>query len=433
MMRSMGRVIEDPLSTLRRLHARHGDVVHLRLPFRDALLINHPDLVEEVLLRNASQFRKDILLREVKILLGDGLLTSEDSFWRRQRKLASPFLVRRQIEKYAKDMIRMATSFSESLVDGEEIDIHRRATALTLDIVSLTLFGTDGDDRVAEQVERCLDVTMDYFFRVTRSWRRVLPRWLPTAQNRRTAAAIEELDSIVYRIIADRRRSGANGDDLLSRLISAMDEDGRQMNDQQVRDEVITMFLAGHETTAIAFANTLWLLSQNPDAAAPLYDEIDSLGEPLNPRDVDALPYTNAVLTEALRLQPPAWSVAREATTDTTIGEYAVPRGMQVYLSQYLIQRDPRFYPDPLRFDPSRWLDDHPEPLPRFAYFPFGGGPRVCIGNHFALMELKLMLVCTLRRARLVHREGHEVRYLPSVTLRPITPMPMRVHIPSRP
>ncbi|MEO1175066.1 MAG: cytochrome P450, partial [Myxococcota bacterium] len=247
--RTMGNVVDDPLATLSALHTKHGDVVHLPLLFRNAFFINHPDLVEDVLLRRSSEFSKDILLREVKLLLGEGLLTSEGDFWKRQRKLSSPFLTRRQIEKYAKDMIDLATQFAQSLVDGEEVDIHRRTTALTLDIVTRTLFGTTGVEGVAEQVERSVDVTMDHFFRVTRSWRRLIPHWIPTAQNRKTAAAIADLDAIVFRIIEDRREAGATGDDLLSRLLSAADASGEGMDDRQIRDEVITMFLAGHETT----------------------------------------------------------------------------------------------------------------------------------------------------------------------------------------
>ncbi len=425
-LKTLPQLRRDPIRTLAQFRERFGDVSLLRLIGRTGYYVQDPVLIEQLLLKDAGSYQKDVLLRQIKLLLGEGLLTSEGDFWRRQRKLASPFLTRKQVERYGEVMRELALDYVRNLPHSAERDVHKEVMGLTLDIVSRTLFGSDLNVDPS-RVGHCLDVVMDYFFRVSRSLRRLIPRWVPNRDNRNATAAVRELNEIVYAIIEQRRAEGAVGDDLLSRLLAVRDEDGARMSDMQVRDEVITLFIAGHETTALALANTLWLMSENPDAEARLREEIASVGPELSSHALEGLPYLDAVLKESMRLKPPAWSVAREARANTTLGEWYVPRGTQIYVSQYLIQRDPRFFEAPEDFRPERWLDGSCDELPRFAYFPFGGGPRVCIGNHFAIMELKILLVTLLQHARFQHREGHEVSFVPSVTLRPRNGMPMRI------
>ncbi|MEO1303040.1 MAG: cytochrome P450 [Myxococcota bacterium] len=424
--KTVPRLLENPIRYLRQMHSIYGDVAYVRLLTRPAYYVQDPELVEDILVRNARAYSKDILLRELKPLMGDGLLTSEGSFWRRQRKLASPFLARRQIELYADDMRRLAADYVQVLQEKRDVDIHREMTALTLAIVNKTLFGSDLSANPS-RVGHNLDVVMDYFYRVSRSLRRYIPTWVPTRDNRNAANAIAELDSVVFAIIDQRHAEGASGNDLLSRLLAVRDEDGTRMSNSQVRDEVITLFLAGHETTALALSNTLWLLSEHTDVEAKLLDEVRSLQDGFSLEALESLSFLDAVLKESMRLYPPAWSVAREAKETTQLGPYRVPRGTQLYMSQYLMHRDARLFDAPETFRPERWLDGSCQALSRFAYFPFGGGPRVCIGNHFALMELKTVLVTLLRALRFRHRPGHRVSFTPSVTMRPNNGMPMEV------
>ncbi|MEM6559077.1 MAG: cytochrome P450 [Myxococcota bacterium] len=424
--RTVPRLLDDPIRYLGEVHATYGDVAYVRLLTRPAYYVQDPELVEDVLVKNARAYSKDILLRELKLLMGDGLLTSEGNFWRRQRKLASPFLARRQIELYANDMRRLALDYVRELPEQSNVDVHKEMTALTLAIVNKTLFGSDlkaDPSRVGHN----LDVVMDYFYRVSRSLRRYIPTWVPTRDNRNAAAAIAELDSVVFAIIDQRRAEGASGDDLLSRLLAVRDEDGSRMSDAQVRDEVITLFLAGHETTALALSNTLWLLSEHPNVETMLLHELRSLRDGFSLETLENLTFLDAVVKESMRLRPPAWSVAREAKEATRLGHYHVPKGTQLYMSQYLMHRDARLFDAPETFQPSRWLDGSCEKLPRFAYFPFGGGPRVCIGNHFAVMELKTVLVTLLQAVRFRGQPGHQVSFTPSVTMRPNNGMPMQV------
>lgn len=425
-LRTLPQLRADPLRTLAEVRERYGDVSYLPLPTRHGYYVQDPRLVEQLLVKDAASYQKDLLLREIKLLLGEGLLTSEGDFWRRQRKLASPFLTRKQIERYAEVMRSLSLDYVRDLPDGQERDVHHEVMGLTLEIVKRTLFG--GKLRVdPTRVGHCLDVVMDYFFRVSRSLRRLIPRWVPNRDNRSATAAVRELDAIVFAIIEQRRAEGAAGDDLLSRLLAVRDEDGSRMSDRQVRDEVITLFIAGHETTALAVANTLWLISENPKIEARLREEIACLGPDASVRTLEELRLLDAVIKESMRLRPPAWSVAREARVDTSLGPWSIPRGSQVYVSQYLLQRDPRYFDAPNEFRPDRWLDGSCDDLPRFAYFPFGGGPRICIGNHFAIMELKIVLVTLLQHARFSHRQGYAVEFVPSVTLRPRNGMPMRI------
>ncbi|PYU04503.1 MAG: cytochrome P450 [Acidobacteria bacterium] len=408
----------DPLGYLTFLFRTYGDVVGLRYFRYRVTFISHPKDIEEVLVNQAKKFAKGRILRANKRLFGNGLLTSEGEFWLRQRRLAQPAFHRARVASYAETMVRYAERMLEAWRDGEERDIHQEMMRLTLQIVAKTLFDADVEND-AREVGRALQVVMD----LNSNFRRLVmtPPWLPTRHNVRAFFAVRRLNKIIYRIIAERRASGRDTGDLLSMLLAAQDEDGSQMTDQQLRDEVITLFLAGHETTAIALSWTCWLLAQHPRAEAKLQSELNAVlgGRAPNVADLPRLSYLDRVLTESMRLYPPAWGMARLALDDVEIGGYHIPKGSGVSLAQWVVHRDPRWYDNPEEFRPERWENDLVKRLPRFAYFPFGGGPRMCIGNNFALMEAALLLGTIAQRFRLRIVPGHPVVPLPSITLRP--------------
>jgi cytochrome P450 len=302
--------------------------------------------------------------------------------------------------------------------DGEERDIHKEMMRLTMQIVGKTLF--DGDvERDAQEVGKSLELLLE----LGANFRRTLlvPHWLPTPTNIRQERAIRQIEKVLYRIIAEKRASGRDAGDLLSMLLAAQDEDGSGMTDQQLRDETITLFLAGHETTANTLSWTWWLLAQNPAVEARLHAELSDVlaGNAPSLDDLPKLVYTNHVITESLRLYPPAWGTARTAIEDHEIAGYPVPKGSGVSFAQWTVHRDPRWYDAPEEFRPERWEGDLLKRIPKFAYFPFGGGPRQCIGNSFALMEAALILATVAQKFRFRLVEGHPVVPLASITLRP--------------
>jgi cytochrome P450 len=346
--------------------------------------------VEQVLTTNNKNFIKPLSLRSPFFyrLLGNGLLTSEGDFWRRQRRLAQPAFHRERINAYGQVMARDVGSMLETWTVGETRDIHADMMRLTMEIVTHTLFNVDVAED-ADKVARALSIIVEPFSaQATLKW--ILDNRLPTPGNRRFHKTAAELDEVIYRIIG-KRRAGRQEDqgDLLSMLLQAHDEDGSQMTDQQLRDEVITLFLAGQETTALTLTWVWYLLAQHPEAEARLWQELDEVlgGRAPEVADMPRLKYTEMIAKEALRLYPPAYVVGREAVQDCEIGGYYVPAGMQVFMPTWVIHRDPRFFAEPDRFKPERWSPEFTESLPKFAYFPFGGGPRVCIGNQFAMME----------------------------------------------
>jgi cytochrome P450 len=414
----LGQVSRDPLGFFTHCARTYGDITGMRYYTYRVFFINHPDFIEDVLVTNARKFHKGRVLRANKILFGEGLLTSEDSFWLRQRRLAQPAFHRARIATYAETMVRYAEHALESWRQGEERDIHEEMMRITLRIVGKTLFDADVA-RDAKEVGKSLELLLELSADFRRSI--LIPIWVPTPANIRKARAVKKLDKIIYRIIEERRASGRDAGDLLSMMLAARDEDGSRMTDKQLRDESITLFLAGHETTANALAWTWWLLAQNPQAEKKLHAELGSVlgGRTLTLEDVAKLKYTELVLTESMRLYPPAWGTARVAIEDHEIGGYAVPKGTGVSLSQWVMHRDPRWFARPEEFLPERWEDGLAKRLPRFAYFPFGGGPRQCIGNTFALMEATLVLATIAQRYRFRLVEGHPVVPLPSITLRP--------------
>jgi len=408
----------DPLTFLTRAARKYGDIVGLRFLNVRTYLVVHPEQIEDVLVTSARKFIKGRALRANKHLFGEGLLTSEGELWLRQRRLMQPSFHRARIAAYGGVMTSFAARLGVEWKPGQEMDLHREMMRLTLQVVGKILFDADVE-RDAPQVGKSLDTLLEY----ASDFRRLIftPKWLPTKMNRESKRAIRPLDEIIYRIIQEKREAGEERSDLLSLLLSVRDEDGSQMSDLQLRDEVITLFLAGHETTASALSWTWWLLAQHPEVEAKFHAELDALlgGRVPSLEDLPKLAYTGHVLTESLRLYPPAWAMARLAVEDHELCGYAVPKGTGVAASQWIVHRDPRWYEAPDEFRPGRWEGDLLKRIPRMAYFPFGAGSRQCIGNAFALMEATLVLATIGQRHRFQIVEGHPVEPLASITLRP--------------
>lgn len=410
----------DPLRFLRDMRARHGDVVEVAMGPMRVTLLSHPDLVEDILVTRNKLWQKDAYLHQtLRPVLGDGLLSSEGDFWRRQRRLAQPAFHRDRIASYGEIMVAHTNRLVARWRDGETRDVHKDMMRLTLEIVAETLFGANVGDHaedVGEALEDVLAVALDpfeLFFPVLRR--------LPTPQRKRFDRAVARLDAIIYGVIEQRRKSGVGEtNDLLSMLLHARDEDGSRMSDKQLRDECMTLFLAGHETTALNLSWTWHLLSQSPVVTSRLTREIDEVLGDRTPTfaDLPHLRYAGHVIAESLRLYPPAWSMGREAREDVEIGGFRVRRGGQVWFCPWAIQRDARWFDDPDAFRPERWEGDFAKSLHRYAYFPFGGGPRLCIGQSFAQMEAVLLLV-TLAQSFHVEVVQRRVIAQPSVTLRP--------------
>jgi cytochrome P450 len=408
----------DPLKYFTGLMREYGDLVSLRVLNFRILLLNHPEHIEDVLVNHPRKFIKGRVLLANKRVFGRGLLTSEGDFWLRQRRLAQPAFHRARIAGYASTMVEYTERLLHEWQDGDERDIHAEMMRLTLQIVGKTLFDADVE-RDAQDIGKSMELLLE----LSANFRRtiLIPQWLPTPTNLRLERAIRQIEKVLYRIIAEKRASGRDSGDLLSMLLAAQDEDGSRMTDQQLRDEAITLFLAGHETTANTLSWTWWLLAQNPAVEAKLHAELRTVlaGRAPSLDDLPKLVYTNHVITESMRLYPPAWGTARTAIEDHEIAGYAVPKGSGVSFAQWTVHRDARWYDAPGEFRPERWEGDLLKRIPRFAYFPFGGGPRQCIGNTFALMETALTLATIAQQYRFRLVAGHPVVPLASITLRP--------------
>jgi cytochrome P450 len=416
----------DPLTVFTRWAREYGDIFYYRAGWIHVYFVNRPDLVDFVLVRNNSNLHKDKVVQNSRWFFGNGLLTSEGDDWKRQRRLTQPAFHREKVASYT----GLMTSYAEQMLalweDGAVLDVHHEMMNLTLRIAVRTLFGVEADE--VTDVSAALNTMM----RNTAGIRLLLPpfaRKLPLPGMAGVRKAVKQLNDTVYGIIEARRRSKQDSGDLLSLLLAVRDEDGSAMSDTQIRDEVLTFLLAGHETTALALSWTWYLLSQNPDARQKLRTEIQNVlgSRPPTLADIPALVYTDRVIKESMRLYPPAWSLAREVVNEFEIAGYRVPVGANVVMSQWLLQRDPRFFHDPVRFDPDRWGTEACQKLPRFAYFPFGGGPRQCIGAGFAMMEAVLLLATIAARFDLELIEDQPVVPVPSFTLRPKNGIQMKL------
>ena len=413
---------KDALGTLRRVAREYGDIVRLPVAFQDRIFLNHPDFIQQVLVIQQAKFHKsELTKRIVGGLLGQGLLISEGEFWRRQRRLAQPAFHRSRIREYAATMGESIQRHIREWRDAEQRDVAAEMMALTLDVAVRTLFGATLPAE-AQQVGHSMTFLMRYQLGRQRSPVRIPESW-PMPGNNRAHRERAFLDSLVYRIIEEHRsQDGTNHrGDLLSLLISSMDEDGTQMTPKQLRDETMTLFLAGHETTAQMLAWTWYLLGENPAAEARLHQELHGAlgGQAPDASDFIHLPYLRAVMSEVLRLYPPAYITARTSIEPCRIGGYDFPAGSTMLMSQWVMHRDPRFYDDPDTFRPERWLEGLEDRLPAGAYFPFGDGPRRCIGQGFALLEAGLVIETLAQRFQFRLVPGHPVVPEPLITLRP--------------
>jgi cytochrome P450 len=441
----------DPLAFFSNLARDYGDIVSYKMAGEQLFLVGDPQHIKDILVTHNRNFMKGRGLQRSKRLLGEGLLTSEGAFHLRQRRLMQPAFHRDRIAGYGRTMVEHADRLRSGWVDGATLDIAREMNRLTLNIVGKTLFDADVESH-AVAVGEALSGVMDTFWVMMLPFAELLER-LPVPKLRRARLARGRLDAIIYRLIADRRASGRDHGDLLSMLLTAQDEDdpstgstpdaargdstskgvmseparqagesngGGVMTDRQVRDEAMTIFLAGHETTANALTWTWYLTGESPDVEAKMHEEIDRVlqGRPPTIADIPSLPYIERVVTESMRLYPPAWIIGRRALGEYPVGNYVAPAGALFLVSPYIVQRDARFYPDPERFDPDRWTPEFRSALPKFAYFPFGGGPRQCIGESFAWMELILLVASIAQQWRMRLVPGHPVVPQPVVTLR---------------
>lgn len=424
---------KDTLGFLEGMAKEHGDVIHLRVLDYSFYLVSHPELIEEVLVTKSKSFIKSKDYRDELSFLGNGLINSEGSFWLRQRRLAQPAFHRKRISSYGETMVsyaqRLLTSWDASANRGAERDVNEDMVRLTLEIVAKTLFHVDiAED--AHEVGEALDVFMHNTRTDKPLWQMLIPKGFPTPANRRFKRANQEMDRLVYDLIARRRESGKDEGDLMSMLMQTQDADtGESMTDKQLRDELLTILMAGHETTANALSWTWVLLARHSEVEAKLHAELDEVlgGRAPTMQDLPRLRYTEQVIKESMRVSPPVWGVGREALEDCEIGGYAVPKGMQVSITQWLVHRDERFFEDAKAFKPERWTQGFEKSLSKFTYFPFGGGPRLCIGNNFAMMEAVLLLATLAQKYRLELTHPEEVVPQPTITLRPKNGVKVRV------
>ena len=407
----------DPLGFLSNAAREYGDLVYFKVARQHLYLVNHPDYVREILVANQGNFIKSRALQRAKILLGEGLLTSEGQHHLRQRRLVQPAFHRERLAGYAAAMSECAVRWRERWTEGSALDIATEMPHLTLSVVAKTLFSADVQSEASEIGEAMTSV-LQMFRWLLLPFSEYLDK-LPLPAIRRFEKARARLDATIYGLIRERRNSGQDAGDLLSMLLLAQDE-GEEMSDEQVRDEALTLFLAGHETTANALTWTWYLLSQHPHVERRLHEEIDAVlgGRAPELADVPELRYTETILSEALRLYPPAWAIGRMAKAEFSLGGVEIPAKSICILSPYLVQRDARWFPDPEKFDPERWTPEAREARPKFAYYPFGGGARVCIGERFAWMEGVIVMAAIAQKWRLRLEPGQRVEPLPLITLR---------------
>jgi cytochrome P450 len=417
----------DSTRTLERWARDYGDIVFYRFFDFPVYVLFHPQHVEQVLLGKTGNFVKGMTSRANPELFGNGLLTSDGDFWRRQRRLTNPAFHRESLARYAQITVEEAAKLTGWWKHGELRNIHNDMMNVTLRIVLRSLFDTHLEEHM-----RVIEPALDDIMRSSTGFNSIaFFLRIPTGTRKRHFLAVEKLNEIVYALIAQGRdklksaeaagETAGGAKDLLTLLLTARDEDGNSMSDQQLRDEVITLLLAGHETTALNVSWSWYLLSEHPQVERALHAELDAVlgGRAPTASDLPKLPYTEKIIRETLRLYPPAWRVFRRTEDTLQIGKYILPPGSNIVLSQWVTHRDPRWFADPERFLPERWSEETSGKVPRFAYFPFGGGPRVCIGAGFAMMEATLLLATIAQRFRMRVTPNQRIVAMPSITLRP--------------
>lgn len=420
----------EPIRLFEYLHRIYGPIAHYRFMGTPIIFLNDPEYIGEVLVTQASSFVKERTVRRMKILLGEGLITSDDPLHIRQRRIVAPAFHRQRIAAYADEIVASSARQAAAWKDGDTLDISAAMMALSLEIVARTLFDTEVTDEIRGINDEVNAIMGIYNFLIA------FPRMesvlhLPIPGVMKFRRSRERLDRAVYRLIEGHKRAGVDKGDLLSMLIRSRDEqpdssgEHTGMSDTQIRDEVLTIFLAGYETTANALAWTWYLLSQNPEAEAKLHAELDTvLGHRLPTlADYPALRYTEQVFAESMRLYPPAWAMGRQSTRPVTLGPYRIPPGAHFFMSQYIVSRTPEFYPDPLRFNPDRFTIEAKAARHRFTYFPFGAGSRQCIGENFAWMEGVLAIATIASRWRMTYLGSTPPVPQAKITLRPRDPL----------
>jgi cytochrome P450 len=397
---------------------RYGDVVHWRVGLQDHFLINHPDDIQDVLVVNHRKFEQGHGHKDLRQIFGQGLTTAEGEVHRRDRKLMNPFFRHEHIAtSFADTMTRYAVEAMERWHDGDVIEVHHEMMELTLRIVAKSLFDTDFQSAELSEFGSALA-------RAWRVWQTPIDaplQGLDTRDGRDFTDAIGTMHRMIHGIIDEHRQAGAGRGDILSWLMEVRDEDGNPMSDEWLRDQTMTLLASGHETTANGLTWTLYLIFENPDALAKMRAELDQVlgGRPATAGDIPRLTYTQQVLKEGWRMYPPIWGTERRALVDHELGGYRIPAGSLVRFSQFAVSRDPRWYPEPLKFDPDRFTPAGEASRPRWSYFPFGGGPRVCIGEHFARIESMIVLSSIVQDFDLELVPGHPIDFFASISTRP--------------
>ncbi|MFC4543389.1 cytochrome P450 [Halosolutus amylolyticus] len=418
--------LRDPYGFMTRTAQEYGDIAHWEDPSGPVFQLNHPDYIEQVLVQNNQNYVKGARFQNVLgPVTGDGILNSEGAVWRRNRHLIQPAFNPGRIEEYASMMTEFTEEALESWADGQTRLFHEDMMEVTLKIVARALFGVDIDDSVDT-----VGSALEEFMLASESLSHlVLPPNVPTPSRRRIQRARNDLDAVVYRLIEERKANPTDRD-VISKLLEVTDEDGNRLSDEQIRDEVVTLLLAGHETTALSLTFTAYLLATNPAVERQLVDELETEleGETPTMADLSDLSYTEQVVKESMRLYPPVPGIVREPVKPDIIGGYEIPMGATIRMHQWVVHRDPRWYDDPLAFRPERWTDEMESDLPKLAYFPFAAGPRRCIGDRFAMLEARLILATIYQQYHLELVPGTDLDLMATITARPKDEIPMTVH-----
>jgi len=418
--------VRDPYGFMTRTARQYGDIAHWEDAGGPIYQLNHPEYIEHVLVQNNENYVKgDDFQNILEPITGNGILNSEGAVWRRNRHLIQPAFHPDRIRSYAEMMTDETEAMLSSWADGETRLVHEDMMTVTLRIVARALFGVDIDehvDTIASALEEFMEATENLP-------NLVLPPAIPTPSRRRIQRSRERLDSVVTEMI-EKRRADPGEDDVISMLLDATDEGGNAMSTDQIRDEVVTLLLAGHETTALSLTLTTYVLSQHPAVEEELVAELDEVLDGRTPTmaDLADLTYTERVVKESMRLYPPVPGIVREPVKPDIVGGYEIPAGATVRMHQWVVHRDPRWYDDPLAFEPDRWTDDFEQSLPKLAYFPFAAGPRRCIGERFAMLEARLLLATIYQRYHLELEPGTDLDLMATVTARPKNEIPMTIH-----
>lgn len=415
----------DPLGFPERAIQEHGDVVSFRFAGQNAVVLGHPDHIRHVLVDNADNYWKGEYFNNQLALLGDGLFTNDGESWRRQRRTMQPMFHPDEVASYGDTMVAYTDRLVNTWAEHEPINVEQEMMKLALQNVTSALFSVDLEDEVPGIVD-AIDHVMDNFRR-SRRLPVSLPGWVPTPGRIRYNRAVETFDAVVADIIRDHREAETPPDDVVSRLLHARDDEGNPMTDEQIRDEVLTLMLAGHDTTGLALTYIWYLLATNPRVEEKLVTELDTVLDGRLPTltDLPELPYLDQVVTEALRLYPPVYFFVREPYHNDAIDGYGIPAGALVMIYQWIVHRDPRFYENPAEFRPERWTDEFKDQLHPFAYIPFGGGPRRCIGEELALMEIRLVVATIAQQVSLGLGIEPPLALEPMMSLRPKDPVRM--------